>query len=65
MWPFKSKHKWSKWEEYVYSYTYTAGRFHAKVNQGKQFKAAENWQKRTCEVCGETQREEIKGSYGQ
>jgi len=53
-------HKWEKWEEYRQSFTIHPGLL------GKDrsvYTSVEEWQKRTCSVCGYVQREEVKPSF--
>ena len=53
-------HKWGKWEEYEQRMTNHAGLLMPKNTPS--FESVENWQQRTCETCGFTQREEVKPS---
>ena len=53
-------HKWGKWEEYEQKMRISPGILAPKTQQ--VFHSIEQWQKRTCEVCGKSQREEVKPS---
>ena len=51
-------HRWSKWEEYTID---VALYLNAKWSIGNHepVKSMERWQKRTCIICGYTQRKEV------
>ncbi len=53
-------HKWGKWEEYSQNFTISPGLLMPKDTPIMH--TVEQWQKRTCSVCGYTQREEIRTS---
>ena len=53
-------HKWSKWEQYVFSYTLVrTGIFTPVTEIGKEYDVEEMRQKRKCEKCGKMQDEKI------
>jgi len=54
-------HKWSKWEEYKWSGVVYPGRIFPENMQGKPIEIDEYWQKRTCQKCGHTQRQKVRG----
>lgn len=52
-------HKWGKWEEYEQKFMITPRNPQRDMTPRE---AVEDWQKRTCSVCGYAQREEVKQS---